>query len=148
MKKITQLLTVFALGSIVILSSCNKGGDGPKNKEDEADKVGAILATIAGSPSSVSLDGESRSEWSGTTFTVTYDSEINGGTIAIADAPSQEGADVVWGDGGSYTLSDDGKTATYKGTPITIDGKTLTFDVEEEGGRSAVFYGTWKFSFQ
>ena len=145
MKNITQLLTALVFGSLLIFTACNKGGDDPK--VDPADAIGEELATIAGSPSSVTLDGESRSEWSSTTFTFTYDKETNTGTVAVADAPTNDGADAVWGSGGNYALSDDGKTATLNGTEISINGTTLTFDVPEGSGRAAVFYGTWVFSF-
>jgi hypothetical protein len=147
MKKITELLTALVICSLMIFVSCGpkKGDDGAST--DAADEVGAVLATISGSPSSVTLDGADRDEWDATTFTVTYDSETNGGTIAIANAPTNEGAEDVWGNGGNYTLSDDGTTANYGGTTIAISGKTLTFDVADPSGRVASFYGKWVFSF-
>ncbi|MEO9477345.1 MAG: hypothetical protein ABJG41_17500 [Cyclobacteriaceae bacterium] len=145
MKNITQLLTALVFGSLLIFASCGGGKDDPK--VDPADAIGEELATIAGSPSSVTLDGESRSEWSSTTFTFTYDKETNTGTVVVADAPTNDGADAVWGSGGTYSLNDDGTAATLNGTEISISGTKLTFDVAEGSGRAAVFYGTWVFSF-
>lgn len=147
MKKLTQLLTAMVFGSLMIFISCGGGGGDDPVAADPVDEIGAELATIAGSPSAVTFNGEQRDEWDATTFTVTYDSETNGGTIAVTGEPTLEGASDVWSGGGSYTLSDDGSSASYNGKTIAITGKTLTFTVTDPSGKVASFYGSWSFSF-
>jgi|GEM_PF-541805 len=166
MKKFTQLLTLFAFASLIIFVACKKKTPTP-TEADPKDTFGAAL-NGTWSPSSVKLDDQTRDEWADFTITVTYSSDSQAGTYQVNGVPTNDGADAVWGNNVTWTVTsieDNGTNATLTrqdtdnivvqasvdnvDTPTSL---TFTFTVPTAGGRIGNervdgFTGKWEFVF-
>lgn len=151
MKKITQLLTAFVLGSLMIFISCGGGGDDDGTTVDPRIEIGENLVAVAtGAPTSVTLDGAARTEWSGFSLSFTFNG-TDGGSYTVSGVPDNAGASAVWGGSGTWSFDADGGVIMRSDNvdmtaAVTSASVSLTFDITGSAGRAAAFDGTWKFT--
>ncbi len=162
MKKFTQLLTVLVFISLSIFVSCKKDKTGGDPEPDLTDVYGSALASATWAPTNVSFDEQPRTEWDGFSLTINYVEASDAGNIIANSIPTETGAEDVWGDEETFTLSDfDTEGHSFKITrsdnvemmatlnadeaPSTL---TLEFRVEDPNLRVNGFYGNWVFEFE
>lgn len=157
MKRITQLLTALVFCSLIVFVSCKKKKS--SEKDDPRDAVGnAFIGTW--SPTTVTKDTETRTEWDDFTIAFTYNTETHVGGYSVSGVPSDEGASDVWGSDLTWTFdgedesADTGVIVRSDETIInaTLDDPenpttlTLSFTITDASARTAGFNGAWVFN--
>ncbi len=153
MKRVTDLLTALVFISLIVFISCNKsdgdgGDDGPTPQEEQ---VAKLVGSWALATDGAELGTTVRPEWNG--LTAVLSGNVDGGTIAVSNVPSDNGASDVWpletswtfGSSISEVIRNDGVTLNVQAVSATQ--LIVTFTITGSS-RIAGFDGNWSFTFE
>ncbi len=167
MKKLTNLLTVVALASLVIFISCDGSGGGTDDATPSVGEVQAGLlegtwaANFTDNENAITFDGQTRAEdWSGFSLTISNTSEdadgVWGGRYSASGQPSGDGL-IIWPNSGSWNfpsatsvqamVRDDGQEVTI--SSVTEEQLVLKLTVADPNSRIAGFFDLeWSFTLE
>ncbi len=147
-------ILVFLGITSLIFSSCEENTTESDPCADIADcriNIGEIfLEAYSGSPSTVTLNGETQNGWTDFKIIWTWDESVIGGTYELSGVPKD--GELVWGannsNGDWYFNDPSGETIMLanleRAVVFTSSQNSMTFNIDN--GNSSAFNGEWVFT--